>query len=128
MTFAGRRAAYGREVRFVFGDDAFHPITLDAIALYGRPQLDEIVGRRDTDDQIPTRREHPSGFSRIAARVQRHDERDARIENRQPAIGVGDDPGGVAKPPRRAIDCRHRQVDSDRPLMAPRRERSDQIP
>ena len=113
MALAHGGALTQREERRVVGHQRWNPIGLHAAPVHGRSQLDEVVGGRHRDDQDTGALEHPGGFRRIPPRVQRQDDPDRSVEQRQPPVGVGDDPDERREPVRGAFDGRNREIDSD---------------
>jgi hypothetical protein len=81
--------------------------------LHDLAQLDEIVRSRDGNEQEAARCENTSAFVRMTPRVQRQHEAHAVVEERQPPIGVRDQPGERSESPSGVCSGRRREVDAN---------------
>ena len=116
--------AFAREMPLVFGHQGADPIARDPGALHERPQLDEVVGGRHGDQQAAFRLQHAGHLRRVPPGVERQDEVGTAIEQRQPTVGVGDDPGRPRPVPRGMGARRPLEDRSPRPSPpTPRRPR-----
>jgi hypothetical protein len=100
------RATDEREVARECLDRARHAIPARAA------QLDEILRRGKSDQEVSVVLKDTPEFGRIHPRRNRQHYRERAIDVRHEAIGIGHDPLAPGIAPRRGIDCWNRDIDS----------------
>jgi len=97
----------------VFGDGIRNPAAFDAGALDGLAKFDQIVRRRYGNQYVAVAGENTAAFIAIASCLQRQRQADTLVDQRQPSIGVRDDPGRIAETTCRSRCGYRREVDAD---------------
>jgi len=101
------------EPRFMFSHHGSRAGACYGGALDGLAQFDQIFRSGHRHEQVPAGRDDPLAFSRIASRMEGHDQRHAAVDQWQPAVGVGGDPRHRRIAPGGDIHRRRGEIDPD---------------
>jgi hypothetical protein len=102
-------------------------VACNALALYALAQLDQVIRCRHRNQHDAVGGQHAIGLPGIATSVQRHEQIDARVEQRQAAIGIRHHPGVTREPAGGTIGGSRRQIDADAARLEPFAQRGERI-
>src|SRR5439155_3631110 len=108
--------------------DARRAIGRVRIAEHRTPQLDEVVACGYGDDERSSPLQHPRHLVATAPSIDRQREIEGRIDEGQPAVGVGDDPSQGRMALRGALDRVRREVHAGAFELEPRAQRREEVP